>query len=366
MTEPKKPAQTTVHGRGSIRQRGNVWYIRYSVDGKQHEESTQSSKRSDATKLLNKRLGEVQAGKYRGPQAEKLTFEDLKGMLENHYHSMRSKPRAERALTHLKRHLGLYRVKNIAADVLTAYVAARREEKASESTIQYELAVLKKGMSLAIRAEKLDRRPPFPVLKVENTRIGFFEPEQFHAVKAELPEHHRAWAEFAFYTGWRVKSEVLTLQWSQVDFDAGVVRLEPGTTKTGRGRTFPFDIVPELKALLKHQREYTDKWQKARGEIVPWVFNRRGEQIKDFRAAWRSACKRAGHPERIPHDFRRTAVRQLERAGVSRSVAKELVGHRTDEIYERYAITSEQDLREGVGKVVSLSKRLQRKKAQQN
>ena len=163
-----------------------------------------------------------------------------------------------------------------------------------------------------------------------------------------------------------MKSEVLPLQWSQVDCDAGVVRLEPGTTKSGRGRTFPFDIFPELKALLEKQRKYTDRWQAALGEIIPWVFNRRGDRIRSFYAAWRAACERAGHPEKIPHDFRRTAVRQLERAGVSRSVAKELVGHRTDEIYERYAITSEQDLREGVGKVVSLRKHAQRKKARSN
>ena len=58
-------------------------------------------------------------------------------------------------------------------------MAARREESASEATIRYELAVLKKGMGLAVRAEKLDRKPPFPILKVENTRTGFFEPEGF-------------------------------------------------------------------------------------------------------------------------------------------------------------------------------------------
>ena len=83
-------------------------------------------------------------------------------------------------------------------------------------------------------------------------------------MKEELPDYHQAWAEFAHFTGWRVKSEVLPLQWSQVNFDAGVVRLEPGTTKSGRGRTFPFDIFPELKALLEKQRKYTDPWQAAR------------------------------------------------------------------------------------------------------
>ncbi len=72
------------------------------------------------------------------------------------------------------------------------------------------------------------------------------------------------------------------------------------------------------------------------------------------RAEWRSACRRAKLIGKIPHDFRRTAVRNLERAGVPRSVAMKLVGHKTEAIYQRYAITNEQDLREGVSKLARL------------
>ena len=60
--------------------------------------------------------------------------------------------------------------------------------------------------------------------------------------------------------------------------------------------------------------------------IIPWVFHRRGKPIKDFYGAWALACKKAGVPQRIPHDFRRTAVRNLERAGVPRSVAMKTQG----------------------------------------
>ncbi len=68
---------------------------------------------------------------------------------------------------------------------------------------------------------------------------------------------------------------------------------------------------------------------------------------------WRAACKKAGvlgadgRPKR-PHDFRRSAVRNLETGGVPRSIAKRLVGHRTDSMYQRYAITTEDDLRAAV------------------
>jgi integrase len=85
-----------------------------------------------------------------------------------------------------------------------------------------------------------------------------------------------------------------------------------------------------------------------RGTICRFVFQRSGKRIKDLRAAWEAACKAAGHPGMLLHDLRRSAVRNMERAGLSRSVAMQLTGHKTEAVYRRYAITSEADLREGV------------------
>jgi hypothetical protein len=88
--------------------------------------------------------------------------------------------------------------------------------------------------------------------------------------------------------------------------------------------------------------------------VIPWVFRRDGRPIRYFRRAWLSACKAAGVPHRIPHDFRRTAVRNLERAGVTRSAAMKMVGHKTEAIYRRYAIADESMLREGAVKLEAL------------
>ena len=84
------------------------------------------------------------------------------------------------------------------------------------------------------------------------------------------------------------------------------------------------------------------------------MFHREGSPIKEFKGAWKSACQKAGCPGLIPHDFRRTAVRNLERAGVSRSVAMKLTGHQTESVYSRYAIVDERDLAEGVKKLAAL------------
>ena len=155
--------------------------------------------------------------------------------------------------------------------------------------------------------------------------------------------------EVAYVTGWRVKSELLTREWAHVDFKAGWLRLEPGETKNDEGRMFP--LTPMLRAVLERQRERTETHQRASGQIHPAVFHRTGRPIKSFRRAWLSACRRAGLVGRIPHDFRRTAVRNLERAGVPRSTAMKMVGHKTESIYRRYAIADEGMLREGGAKL---------------
>jgi len=129
-------------------------------------------------------------------------------------------------------------------------------------------------------------------------------------------------------------------------------RLEPGETKNAQGRMFP--LFPELRNLLEQQRRYTDDVERERGQIVPWIFHRNGKPITSVRKAWDRACAAAGFPSLIPHDLRRSAVRNLERADVPRSTAMSMVGHRTESVYRRYAITDEAMLREGAEKLARL------------
>jgi integrase len=141
--------------------------------------------------------------------------------------------------------------------------------------------------------------------------------------------------------------------WKHVNLKDGWINLEPGETKNDEGREFPF--TPELREVLFLQRERVRQIEKATGQIVPWVFCLpNGNRIGDFRKAWAKACKDAGVPGRLVHDLRRTAVRNLERAGVPRSAAMKLTGHKTEAVYRRYAITDSAMLQDAVAKLALL------------
>src|SRR5206468_10029026 len=115
---------------------------------------------------------------------------------------------------------------------------------------------------------------------------------------------------------------------------------------------FPFGALPELRGVLETQRDVILDIQRRLGTMIPWVFPRfDGSRLGSFRKAWDAACAAAGVPGRVPHDLRRSAVRNLERAGVPRSTAMRMVGHKTEAIYRRYAIVDEAMLWEGAEKL---------------
>jgi hypothetical protein len=121
--------------------------------------------------------------------------------------------------------------KEITSAEITRYQAHRLEQtwhgnRLKPATVNYECCMLRHGLALAERADKLAKRPHFPMLRVRNARTGFFEREQLDAVLRHLPSYFRPVALAAYLTGWRTHSELLTRQWRHVDLITGWLGLD--------------------------------------------------------------------------------------------------------------------------------------------
>lgn len=342
-----------------------TWWIRYHHRGKLYRESADSTNRADAVRMLKARIGEIgEHGRVIGPTVEKTTFDDIAKMLIDDY-----KARGNRslrriagnaldgsggALRHLRDYFGRMRAVDITPDQVRSYIADRQEEDAAAATVNRELSALRRALVLAEAYGKIAHRPRFELLPEDNARAGFFEREEFEAVRENLPEFLKPVATVAYITGWRPPSELQTRQRRHVDLEAGWLRLDPGESKTREGRMFPIDQIQELRVTLADQLMRTRALELATGRTIPWLFHREGMPIKDYYYHWRKACEIAGLTGWFMYDFRRTAVRNLERAGVSRSAAMKMTGHKTEAVYRRYAIVDESMLREGAAKLAAL------------
>jgi len=368
---------------GEVKLRGRVWWIRYCQNGKREEESSHSTSKTVAIDLLRVREGKAASGSRVTAKIHRLRFDEAAADVVNDYRSNEQASVAEverRIRKHLKPFFGGRRMSAIGPADVRAYVVERQACRTmttkaysymlasgrvvsipertrpiaavANAEINRELSLLRRIFNLAIENEKLMHGPYIALLKERNVRKGFFEREQLADVQRHLPTALQPVVEFAYLTGWRIPSEVLPLQWSNVDFAGGVVTLDPDVAKNEEPRTFP--LTDDLHALLEQQQRAHVELKK-RGMICPFVFWRmvakgRGgthypRPIKRFDKAWQAATKAAGCPGRIPHDFRRTAVRNMVRRGVPERVAMQLAGHKTRSVFERYNIVSPSDLR---------------------
>lgn len=253
---------------------------------------------------------------------------------------------------HLRPFFGKMLIERVGSSTITEYVSDRQKAGVKSSTINRELALLRRAFNLGriSTPPKVARMPQIRAFKENNVRKGFFEDSDFRAIRASLPDEIKPIVTFGYFTGCR-KGEILALKWHQVDLAEGVVRLDPGTTKNDEGRLIP--LVPELIEMLAMRKALRDREYPS----CEWVFFRDGESILDFRGAWKAACATAGlvdengTPTKLFHDLRRTGVRNLVRAGVPERVVMAISGHKTRAIFDRYNIVSEADLRSAAVKL---------------
>jgi integrase len=164
------------------------------------------------------------------------------------------------------------------------------------------------------------------------------------------------------------KKQISSLLWAWQDHDCNEIRTTAPNVKNRRARSITLD--DDLKALIERRRART-LVEKPDGTVAmaTHIFHRDGEPIGDFRKPWQVACVRAEvgkfycrncqgveldrdhkcpicgqkcnnkvrpkYVGRLFHDFRRSAVRDMVRAGVPETVAMSISGHRTRATFDR-------------------------------
>jgi integrase len=332
--------------------RGRFWRAKYyDGGGRCVRVTTGTESRKEAERFLKAREGRVATGQPILPRADRVRYEEAVADLREHYTATGSRNLTEAGwrLAHLDGFFRGRRLVDITGAVVTTYITARQTAGAANGTINREVAVLGRMLRLAVEHDKLLRLPTIHKPKEAGARQGFFERDQFAAVLRRLPADLQVAVSLAYSFGWRMQSEVLTLQRHQLDLEAGTLRLEPGTTKNDEGRVC--SLTPELRSLLAAQVKRATDLGRELGRIIPCLFPHlhgahRGQQIRDFRKAWATACRRAGVAGRLRHDLRRTAVRNMVNRGVVERVAMSVTGHKTRAVFDRYHIVSPGDLQD--------------------
>jgi integrase len=215
-------------GAGSLRLRGRVWWITYYVHGRPIAESAHTDDKDKAANFLKQRIGEAAAG--RDVAADRATINDICGLVLADYRTRNLRDLTTvkwRYEAHVKPALGTLLASRFGPKQAREFVERRRAEDATNATINRELAIVRRGFSLALQEDPppVRRAPHIPKLEEDNARQGFIEQGQYQALLSALPEHLKALLVVGYHCGNRL-GELRKLRWSQVDFEAKEIRIE--------------------------------------------------------------------------------------------------------------------------------------------
>lgn len=318
--------------------RGRTWWIRYTVPGEKSErfESSKSTNKEDAKKLLRQRLKEIDEAIVAPTDA---TVGDLLNLyLRDQEVQRRSSIYGARlnVKNHLRPAFGALKASKLETQHIERFVDQKRAAKLSNASINRYLSSLKRAFTLGMERlpPLVTRCPKIEMLTENNVREGFLEHAQYTALRDELPPHQKLVLVIGYHFGMR-RGEILALRWNQVDWDANLLRLEKKQTKGKQARVAP--LYGELRAWFEHAFNTRDQG-------CEYIVNYRGDKVGDLKIAWNAACIRAGIPGFYVHDLRRTAVRNMVRAGIPEKRAMMISGHRTRAVFDRYDIVDERDI----------------------
>jgi integrase len=347
--KPKKPRGK--RGQGCVYRPKNSrnWWIKFSVRGKVYQESADTESKNDALKFLSRRKGEEASGMV--VDFENVTVAVLKEKLtkawEREERMESTRLWAARCWKKLLPHFGKMRATDaLLSSSIETYQDQRRSDGAANGTINRELAVLSCAFTLGY--EHTPRLVPeklhFKRLPEPKGRQGFIGAAEYAKIAAKCTEPFmRTMLALSYTYGFR-KAELLGMKVRNVDLLGGTIGID--TSKNGDARKV--SLTEEARKLLvaciagKDSEEPLFTRTEISGKRVP---------VQDFRGLWEGVTKAAGCEGLLFHDLRRSAVRNMVRAGIPETVCMKISGHKTRDIFDRYNISSERDLIDAAKKI---------------
>lgn len=348
---PRKPAlQTSIPGFGFIfrpsyrdkttkeLKHSAVWWMEFRTKDKPVRRSTRQTDQAQAFAELLKVAGKRASGHIVTSDPERILVSQLLELVYEDYEHSGQRTLADvkaRAKKHLEPAFGDLK----AIDVTTRMIrdwAAKQKATMAPATINRTLAILRRAYHLGYEHEPqyVLRIPKIQMLEVDNVRTGVLEPDVYRALRDELAPHARLALVIGYHTGMR-RGEICSIRWDQVDLEAGVIRLEKKQTKGKAARVAP--IYGEMRAYLDMAKAERD----AKYPQCQHVVAEHGKRIFSFKTAWNAAQERLGLSKVLVHDLRRTALTNMDAAGIPRHIAMSISGHKTESVYRRYLIGSE-------------------------
>jgi len=283
----------------SLYLRGSTWWAKSNERGKVVRWSLRTKDKREARRRL--KLYDSQPRHEPMPVRVKspITWDTTATALLEYYRDFgtRHVPEATKQVHTLTRYFGGWTLAAIDTAAVQHYVSHERSKGLAAATVNLRLATLRKALRLAYERDELEKLPVIRMLRPAAPRARFFEAHEFEAVAAQLPPDLKLVVRLAYVLGWRIDSEILPLQWRQVDFVEGTLRLPPGGSKNRDGRVVY--LTPELKAGLAIQRSWVLAMERELGRVIPHAFpqtygHRRGYSGRIFVGRSRKRASRQG------------------------------------------------------------------------